>query len=87
MSESHHHHDHPIEDAPQRAGATDGARVIDPVCGMTVDPAKTAHHAEHQGDAFHFCSGGCRAKFVADPERYLKPAEAPPRPKVRDGAI
>jgi Cu+-exporting ATPase len=87
MSESHHHHDHPIEDAPQRGGATDGARVIDPVCGMTVDPAKTAHHAEHQGDAFHFCSGGCRAKFVADPERYLKPAEAPPRPKVRDGAI
>ncbi|MDF0491573.1 heavy metal translocating P-type ATPase [Sphingobium sp. H39-3-25] len=51
--------------------------VKDPVCGMTVDPAKTAHHAEHGGKTWHFCSAGCRAKFVADPERYLGPP-APP---------
>ena len=43
--------------------------VIDPVCGMTVDPAKSPHHAEHEGRAFHFCSAGCRTKFVGDPER------------------
>lgn len=43
----------------------------DPVCGMNVDPAKTAHHAEHRGEAYHFCSAGCRTKFVADPEKYL----------------
>ena len=46
----------------------------DPVCGMTVDPEKTPHHAEHAGVAYHFCSGGCRSKFVADPGRYLTPA-------------
>lgn len=43
----------------------------DPVCGMNVDPAKTAHHAEHRGEAYHFCSASCRTKFVADPEKYL----------------
>lgn len=54
--------------------------VLDPVCGMTVDPAKAAHHAEHAGLSYHFCSTGCRTKFVADPEKYLgagKPADAP----------
>ncbi len=48
--------------------------VKDPVCGMTVDPAKTQHHAEQEGTAYHFCSGGCRTKFLADPARYLSPA-------------
>ncbi|WP_420141355.1 heavy metal-binding domain-containing protein, partial [Sphingomonas sp.] len=47
--------------------------VKDPVCGMSVDPAKTAHHADHAGHPFHFCSAGCRGKFIADPERYLTP--------------
>ncbi|WP_281271364.1 heavy metal translocating P-type ATPase [Humitalea rosea] len=44
----------------------------DPVCGMTVDPAKTAHHAEHAGHAYHFCSAGCRTKFIAEPGKYLQ---------------
>ena len=47
---------------------------IDPVCGMTVDPAKTAHHAKHDGVDFHFCSAGCLAKFTADPAKYLSAA-------------
>ena len=38
---------------------------------MTVDPAKTAHHAEHGGRTYHFCSAGCRTKFIADPEARL----------------
>ena len=56
----------------------------DPVCGMNVDPATAKHSAEHQGTAYYFCSGGCREKFLADPERYLalhesrtEPAPAP----------
>ncbi|SNT12357.1 Cu+-exporting ATPase [Sphingomonas laterariae] len=47
----------------------DGA-VRDPVCGMEVDRAATAHHAEHDGLTYQFCSAGCRAKFVADPARF-----------------
>ncbi|HEU4960567.1 MAG TPA: heavy metal translocating P-type ATPase [Sphingomonas sp.] len=56
------------------------------MCGMTVDPATTAHHAEHDGVQVHFCSARCREKFVADPEAYLDDA---PRaePEVTPGAI
>jgi YHS domain-containing protein len=32
---------------------------IDPVCGMKVNPATTAHHATHDGVQYHFCSAGC----------------------------
>ena len=45
--------------------------VIDPVCGMKVDPATTAHHATHDGTHYHFCSAGCLGKFTADPAKYL----------------
>jgi Cu+-exporting ATPase len=45
--------------------------IRDPVCGMTVDPNAGKPTAEHQGRTFHFCSAGCRAKFVGDPESYL----------------
>jgi len=48
--------------------------VVDPVCGMTVDPQKTTHHATHASHKYHFCSAGCREKFVGDPEHYLIPA-------------
>ena len=54
--------------------AQDGIK--DPVCGMTVDPHKTAHRVTHAGQPYYFCSAGCRTKFLADPERYLGPAQA-----------
>ena len=54
------------------SAAPDGAvMVTDPVCGTTVDPAKTAHHAEHAGHTYHFCSAGCRSKSVTNPDAYL----------------
>ena len=43
--------------------------VIDPVCGMQVDPNTTSHHVSHAGTDYHFCSARCREKFVTDPER------------------
>ncbi|MCG2842115.1 heavy metal translocating P-type ATPase [Sandaracinobacter sp. RS1-74] len=59
--------------------AAGGNGVKDPVCGMTVDPAKSPHHAAHAGQDYHFCSAGCRTKFLADPAQYLGPRkEAPP---------
>jgi Cu+-exporting ATPase len=54
--------------------------VLDPVCGMTVDPAASAHHATHAGHDYHFCSARCREKFVADPQKYLAPQPAEPAP-------
>ncbi len=38
----------------------------DPVCGMTVDPAK-ALHAEREGKTFYFCGEHCRTKFLSTP--------------------
>jgi Cu+-exporting ATPase len=49
----------------------------DPVCGMTVDPANTPHHVEHEGQAHYFCAAGCKQKFVAHPEVYLQEHRAP----------
>jgi P-type Cu+ transporter len=55
--------------------------VIDPVCGMKVDPATSKHRHDYKGQTWHFCSNGCRTKFAVDPEKYLTPkVEAPPAP-------
>ncbi len=43
----------------------------DPVCGMTVDPAKAAGSFDYQGETYHFCSKGCLAKFQKTPDAYL----------------
>jgi len=48
-----------------------GHVVHDPVCGMTVDPHKTAHHFIHENQDYYFCSGRCLEKFSADPSAYL----------------
>jgi Cu+-exporting ATPase len=53
--------------------------VIDPVCGMKVDPATAAHYATFLGAQYHFCSSGCLSKFSADPAKYLTSA---PRTEV-----
>ena len=39
---------------------------LDPVCGMTVDPATAKHSHEHAGTMYFFCSSGCRTKFMAE---------------------
>ncbi|MBN9555167.1 MAG: heavy metal translocating P-type ATPase, partial [Alphaproteobacteria bacterium] len=62
----HHHHVH----APTKDDAI-GAK--DPVCGMAVDPTTARHTAEYEGRSYHFCSAGCRAKFVAEPVKFLGP--------------
>ena len=49
----------------------------DPVCGMRVDPARTAHHASWQGVDYHFCCAGCRQRFIADPRAFLKGGSGP----------
>jgi Cu+-exporting ATPase len=32
--------------------------MIDPVCGMTVDPSRAAGHLEHEGLTYYFCGKG-----------------------------
>lgn len=43
----------------------------DPVCFMTVDMEKTPHRTTHGGREIGFCSAGCKAKFEAEPEKFL----------------
>lgn len=46
-------------------------RVVDPVCGMSVDPSRAAATVEHDGTVYHFCATGCAKAFAAEPQRYL----------------
>ena len=61
------------EPAGQRREAS---RVKDPVCGMTVDPLTSLHTAVHRDQTYWFCSAGCEAEFLKEPERYLRAIEA-----------
>ena len=49
----------------------------DPVCGMSVDPAKAAASVEYESKLYHFCSRGCAEKFKADSQKYLSPSYKP----------
>src|SRR3984893_1709854 len=52
------------------------AAVLDPVCGMTVNPDTSAGSYEYKGQTYHFCSTHCLHKFRDDPEKFLnKPTE------------
>jgi Cu+-exporting ATPase len=80
MADSHIHHHHP-------GSGPGGNRATDPVCGMTVDPHTAKHRADHAGRPYYFCSAGCRAKFLADPERYLATKEREAPPPVPEGTV
>ena len=43
----------------------------DVVCGMQVDPRRAAATSELDGKTYYFCCAGCKAKFDAEPARYL----------------
>ena len=80
---AHAHHDHGHTGHDHHPAPADGG-VIDPVCGMTVDPGTTPHKHVYKGETYFFCSGGCRTKFAATPDKYLGPREPDP---VIEGAI
>ncbi len=46
------------------------APLKDPVCGMTVT-AQSALSLQHDGAPVYLCSAGCKAKFAANPSKYL----------------
>jgi len=41
--------------------------VLDPVCGMTIDPNDAAGSAEYNGRTYYFCHPSCLERFQADP--------------------
>ncbi len=60
---------------PMMQPAPAEAAVIDPVCGMTVQPSTAAGSYEYQGKTYHFCATSCLTKFRNDPIPYLTPPE------------
>jgi Cu+-exporting ATPase len=58
------------------------ASAKDPVCGMTVDPAKAAGNVEHAGTPYYFCSRGCAERFTKEPQKYLAAARTAARHAV-----
>lgn len=59
-----------------RASVASGL-VVDPVCGMTIDPADAAGHVEHGGTTYYFCHGSCLERFRAAPEQFLGQRSGP----------
>lgn len=79
----HEHATRPLEmaaAASHPAGHTVGGTVIDPVCGMTVDPETAAAkglHSRYREVDYYFCGKGCKLDFDEDPEQYLAPGHVP----------
>jgi len=46
---------------------------VDPVCGMSVDPATAAARTCHEGVEVYFCAQGCKQAFDAHPGKYTGP--------------
>jgi Cu+-exporting ATPase len=57
------------------ADLSQSAGELDPVCGMTVQPARAAGSYQHQGKTYYFCGKSCLEKFRTYPQYYLNPPE------------
>jgi Cu+-exporting ATPase len=60
--------------------------MIDPVCGMDIDPADAAGRYEHSGKAYFFCHAQCLERFRNHPEEFLEPAAEKEQPPL-DGGV
>jgi len=45
---------------------------INPVCGIPIDMNNPKHIVEYKGEKVYFCCDGCKIKFDAEPEKYMK---------------
>lgn len=64
-------------------------RILDPVCGMTVDVARAEADGllvEFEGRTYAFCRAGCRRAFLEEPATYAAQADAEPAPVARTKA-
>jgi Cu+-exporting ATPase len=67
------------------AGHDDPVHATDPVCGMSVDPHTAKHRLAYKGQDYFFCSGRCRERFDAEPDKFLQPK--PPAAAAPAGTI
>jgi YHS domain-containing protein len=55
-----------------KSTAAAAKKVVDPVCGMSIDPAKAAAKSVYAGKTYYFCTEEDKKLFDKDPEKYLK---------------
>src|SRR6516165_3202863 len=46
--------------------------MIDPICGMEVDPSDATESHTYNGQTYYFYGHHCVTKFKEDPEKFLK---------------
>lgn len=64
------------------------AKHVDPVCGMTVDPAKAGNlKSEHDGKTYYFCNASCKESFDKDPHRYISKSKGAQPPAMDHKAM
>ena len=65
------------EEAAQPPAAEETTQVAQlnkcPVCGMEIAAEADTITAEYEGKVYHFCSTDDKEKFMAEPQKYLKP--------------
>jgi Cu+-exporting ATPase len=79
-------HEHMVD--PSHSGCAvhgDHVYATDPVCGMSVDAQTAKHRFAYKGRDYFFCSGRCRERFEAEPDKFLQPK--PPVPAAPAGSI
>jgi Cu+-exporting ATPase len=59
------------------------AEVLDPVCGMTIDPADAVGSAEHGGETYYFCNQSCLERFRENPHQFVGSSRTPEPPPTR----
>ncbi len=61
--------------------ASPQGKLVDPVCGMTVNPDTAAGSHQFNGTTYYFCSVGCLEKFKQNPKSFLAPKKEKNMPK------
>jgi YHS domain-containing protein len=61
-----------VAESPVSAAAAAPATAVDPVCGMQVNVATARHTAEVDGVVYYFCCANCRARFLKQPQDFLR---------------
>ena len=69
-----------------RTSVTPPVEHVDPICGMTVDPADAAGSFDYRGQTYYFCNPSCLQRFKAEPAAFVADTGTtdmakPPTPK------
>lgn len=77
-SHNHKHHQHSHDGTCQTKLLAKENLVVDPVCGMKIDPdTAKGGKSSFGGHDYFFCSSKCKVKFDAEPTAYIYKNEMP----------